>query len=135
MSSRLDTSSGILASLSTPSMNRSAETVIRPDGALGFKESRRDPQDMGTWAPTPCYCAQESGSERDAVASHRRGNSAARSWIITQTRVHVASFTMRVGLDKGQIIMLASGSAGDACLRCGAQSAIGLPEDLGLIVR
>jgi len=47
MSSRLDPSWKVLASPSTPAVDRCVDIFSRPDGTFGFEEFRRDPEDMG----------------------------------------------------------------------------------------
>jgi hypothetical protein len=71
VSSRLDKSWQVLASPSTPAVDRCVDIFVRPDGTFGFEEFRRDPEDMGTWTPIAYYSAQEFFSQQDAVAAAR----------------------------------------------------------------
>jgi hypothetical protein len=71
MSSRLDKSWRVLASPSTPAVDRCVDIFVRPDGTFGFEEFRRDPEDIGTWTPVAYYSTQEFPSEQDAVAAAR----------------------------------------------------------------
>jgi hypothetical protein len=77
MSSRLDKNWRVLASPSTPSVDRCVDIFVRPGGTFGFEEFRRDPEDMGTWTPVAYYSAREFGSEQDAVTAARE----AVSWL------------------------------------------------------
>jgi hypothetical protein len=72
VSSRLDKSWRVLASPSTPAVDRCVDIFIRRDGTFGFEEFRREPEDMGTWTPIAYYSAQEFTSEQDAVAAARK---------------------------------------------------------------
>jgi hypothetical protein len=71
VSSRLDKSWRVLASPSTPAVDRCVDIFVRPDGTFGFEEFRRDPEDRGIWTPVAYHCAQEFLSEEDAVAAAR----------------------------------------------------------------
>jgi hypothetical protein len=71
MSSRLDKSWRVLASPSTPSVDRCVDIFVRPDGTFGFEEFRRDPEDMGTWTPIAYYSAQEFIAQQDAIEAAR----------------------------------------------------------------
>jgi hypothetical protein len=71
MSSRLDKSWEVLASPSTPSVDRCVDIFRRPDGSFGFEEFRRDPEDMGTWTPVAYFSAHRYESELDAIAAAR----------------------------------------------------------------
>jgi hypothetical protein len=71
MSSRLDKSWKILASPSTPSVDRCVDIFLRPDGTFGFEEFRRDPEDRGVWTPVAYFSSQEYESEQDALAAAR----------------------------------------------------------------
>ena len=57
MSARLDPSWKVLASPSTPAVDRCVDIFSRPDGTFGFEEFRRDPEDMGAWTPVAYYSA------------------------------------------------------------------------------
>lgn len=72
MSSRLDASWQVLASPSTPAVDRCVDLFVRPDGTFGFEEFRRDPEDMGTWTPVAYYSEREFVSEQDALEAARR---------------------------------------------------------------
>jgi hypothetical protein len=71
MSSRLDKSWKVLASPSTPSVDRCVDIFARPDGTFGFEEFRRDPEDGGTWTPIAFYSGQDYGTEAEALAAAR----------------------------------------------------------------
>jgi hypothetical protein len=71
MSARLDPSWKVLASPSTPSVDRCVDTFVRPNGTFGFEEFRRDPEDIGQWTPIAYYSAQEFVTESDAVEAAR----------------------------------------------------------------
>jgi hypothetical protein len=69
MSARLDPSWNVLASPSTPAVDRCVDVFSRPDGTFGFEEFRRDPEDMGTWTPIAYYCGREFSTEDEALAA------------------------------------------------------------------
>ena len=71
MSARLDPSWKVLASPSTPAVDRCVDVFSRPDGTFGFEEFRRDPEDMGAWTPVAYYSAREFPTEDDALAAAR----------------------------------------------------------------
>ena len=71
MSARLDASWNVLASPSTPAVDRCVDIFARPDGTFGFEEFRRDPEDMGFWTPVAYYSGREFYSEADARAAAR----------------------------------------------------------------
>jgi hypothetical protein len=71
MSSRLDRSWKVIASPSTPSVDRCVDIFTRPDGTFGFEEFRRDPEDMGTWSPVACFSGLRYDTEDEAVAAAR----------------------------------------------------------------
>jgi hypothetical protein len=71
VSARLDPSWKVLASPSTPAVDRCVDIFSRPDGSFGFEEFRRDPEDMGAWTPVAYYSAREYPSEADALAAAR----------------------------------------------------------------
>jgi hypothetical protein len=71
VSSRLDKSWKVLASPSTPTVDRCVDIFVRPDGTFGFEEFRRDPEDMGMWTPVAYYSALEFASEHDAMTAAR----------------------------------------------------------------
>jgi hypothetical protein len=68
MSARLDPPWKVLASPSTPAVDRCVDIFSRPDGTFGFEEFRRDPEDMGAWTPIAYY----SGPTRDENSSPRQ---------------------------------------------------------------
>ena len=71
MSARLDPTWKVLASPSTPSVDRCVDVFSRPDGTFGFEEFRRDPEDMGAWTPVG-YCSdREFSSQGEALAAAR----------------------------------------------------------------
>ena len=69
MSARLDPSWSVLASPSTPAVDRCVDLFVRPDGTFGFEEFRRDPGDMGVWTPVAYYSTREFPTEADALAA------------------------------------------------------------------
>jgi hypothetical protein len=71
MSARLDPSWKVLASPSTPAVDRCVDIFSRPDGTFGFEEFRRDPEDMGAWTPVAYHSAREFNTEADALAAAR----------------------------------------------------------------
>jgi len=71
MSARLDPSWKVLASPSTPAVDRCVDIFSRPDGTFGFEEFRRDPEDMGAWTPVAYYSAREFSTEDEALAAAR----------------------------------------------------------------
>lgn len=71
MSARLDPSWSVLASPSTPAVDRCVDIFSRPDNTFGFEEFRRDPEDMGIWTPVAYYSGREYLSEADAIAAAR----------------------------------------------------------------
>jgi len=77
MSARLDPTWRVLASPSTPAVDRCVDIFSRPDGTFGFEEFRRDPEDMGAWTPVAYYSEREFPSEADALAAAR----AAVAWL------------------------------------------------------
>lgn len=66
VSTRLDKSWAVLASPSTPAVDRCVDIFVRPDGTFGFEEFRRDPEDMGSWTAVAYYSVREFGSEQEA---------------------------------------------------------------------
>jgi hypothetical protein len=71
MSARLDPSWKVLASPSTPAVDRCVDIFSRPDGTFGFEEFRRDPEDMGAWTPIGYYSAREFSTEEHALGAAR----------------------------------------------------------------
>jgi len=71
MSARLDPSWKVVASPSTPAIDRCVDIFSRPDGTFGFEEFRRDPEDMGAWTPVAYYSGLSFASEVEAVAAAR----------------------------------------------------------------
>jgi hypothetical protein len=72
VSARLDPTWRVLASPSTPAVDRCVDIFSRPDGTFGFEEFRRDPEDMGAWTPVAYYSARDFQSEADALAAARQ---------------------------------------------------------------
>ena len=77
MSARLDPSWKVLASLSTPAVDRCVDIFARPDGTFGFEEFRRDPEDMGQWTPVAYFSAREFPTEEETREAAR----SAVSWL------------------------------------------------------
>ncbi len=71
MSSRLDKSWKVLASPSTPGVDRCVDIFVRPDGTFGFEEFRRDPEDGGAWTPVAYFSGQDYDTEAEALAAAR----------------------------------------------------------------
>jgi hypothetical protein len=71
MSQRLDKSWQVLASPSTPSVDRCVDIFLRPDGTFGFEEFRRDPEDGGAWTPVAYYSVLAYDTEAEALAAAR----------------------------------------------------------------
>ncbi len=71
MSARLDPSWSVLASPSTPTVDRCVDIFVRPEGTFGFEEFRRDPEDMGAWTPVTYSSTGEYGTQADAMAAAR----------------------------------------------------------------
>ena len=71
MSARLDPSWSVLASPSTPAVDRCVDIFVRPDGTFGFEEFRRDPEDMGFWTPVAYYSSWQFASQGEAVSAAR----------------------------------------------------------------
>jgi hypothetical protein len=71
MSARLDPSWSVLASPSTPPVDRCVDIFVRPDGTFGFEEFRRDPEDMGAWTAVAYYSAREFGTQAEALSAAR----------------------------------------------------------------
>jgi hypothetical protein len=71
VSARLDPSWKVLASPSTPAVDRCVDIFLRPDGTYGFEEFRRDPEDMGAWTPVAYSSDREFPTEGLALAAAR----------------------------------------------------------------
>jgi hypothetical protein len=71
VSARLDPTWKVLASPSTPSVDRCVDVFSRPDGTFGFEEFRRDPEDTGAWTPIAYYSERAFPSEEDALDAAR----------------------------------------------------------------
>jgi hypothetical protein len=71
VSARLDPSWLVVASPSTPSVDRCVDVFVRPDGTFGFEEFRRDPEDMGAWTPVAYYSTRQFKTEGDALSAAR----------------------------------------------------------------
>jgi len=67
MSARLDKSWRVIASHTTPGVDRCVDVFSRPDGTFGFEEFRRDPEDMGTWTPVAFFSGRSYSSEEAAL--------------------------------------------------------------------
>lgn len=51
MSSRIDSSWLVFASIENGEHDRCVDMFCRPDGSFGFEEFRRDVEDAGAWTP------------------------------------------------------------------------------------
>ena len=70
-SARLDPSWKVLASPSTPSVDRCVDIFARPDATFGFEEFRRDVEDVGAWTPVAYYSEHEYATAEEAIAAAR----------------------------------------------------------------
>jgi hypothetical protein len=73
----LDPSWLVLASPSTPAVDRCVDIFARPEGTFGFEDFRRDPEGMGEGTPVAYYSIREFETESDALSAAR----AAVSWL------------------------------------------------------
>ena len=71
VSSRLDPSWSVLASPSTPAVDRCVDVFVRADGTFGFEEFQRHPEDMGAWTPVAYYSNRKFDTEADALSAAR----------------------------------------------------------------
>jgi hypothetical protein len=71
VSARLDPSWSVLASPSTPAVDRCVDIFVRAEGTFGFEEFRRDPEDMGAWTPVAYYSTREFATEAEALSAAR----------------------------------------------------------------
>jgi hypothetical protein len=71
MSARIDPSWKVLASPSTPTVDRCVDIFAGPDGTFGFEEFRCDPEDVGRWTPVAHYSVREFVTEDEALAAAR----------------------------------------------------------------
>ena len=67
MSTRLDKSWTVLVSHQTAEGDRCVDVFRRPDGSFGFDEFRKEPEDMGAWAPIHYFPGHEYPTESDAL--------------------------------------------------------------------
>jgi hypothetical protein len=61
----------VLASPSTPSVDRCVDIFVRPDGTFGFEEFRRDAEDMGAWTPVAYFSGRSYATEVAALDAAR----------------------------------------------------------------
>ena len=66
MSSRIDVSWVVFASVENDQHNRCVDLFQRPDGTWGFEEFRRDVEDAGVWTPV-AYFADAVFTSRDTA--------------------------------------------------------------------
>ncbi len=71
MSERLDPTWSVVASPSTPAVDRCVDIFRRPNDTFGFEEFRRDPEDMGHWTPIAYHSGREFATEAQAIAAAR----------------------------------------------------------------
>jgi hypothetical protein len=71
MSERLDPTWSVVASPSTPAVDRCVDIFRRSDDTFGFEEFRRDPEDMGHWTPIAYYAGREFATKVEAIAAAR----------------------------------------------------------------
>ncbi len=69
MSQRLEKSWKVLASYQTSDGFRCVDVFRRPDDSFGFEEFRRDPEDMGSWAPVAYFSGRSLSTEDEATAA------------------------------------------------------------------
>ena len=72
MSARLDPTWKVLASPSTPAVDRCVDIFSRPDGTFGFEEFRRDPEDAGAWTPVSYFSDLRHDTKGEALAEAAR---------------------------------------------------------------
>ena len=71
MSARLDPSWKVLASPSTPTVDRCVDIFSRPDDTFGFEEFRRDPEDRGAWTPIAYHSERTFPTVDEALSAAR----------------------------------------------------------------
>ena len=62
----------VSASHQTRDGSRCVDIFSRPNGTFGFEEFRRDPEDMGAWAPIAYFSGREYPTEASALQAARR---------------------------------------------------------------
>ncbi|HET7884791.1 MAG TPA: hypothetical protein VFL62_01065 [Bradyrhizobium sp.] len=72
MSSRIDKSWTVIASLENAEHDKCVDIFSRPDGSYGFEEFRRDVEDRGRWTPLQTYSALVCASPATALATAER---------------------------------------------------------------
>ena len=72
MSSRLDPSWTVIASIETFEGDRCVDIFVRLNGTFGYEEFRRDPEDMGAWTALHYFSEQEFSSEHATINAARR---------------------------------------------------------------
>jgi hypothetical protein len=72
VSVRLDPSWKVVASPSTPAVDRCVDIFSRPDGTFGFEEFRRDPEDMGAWYDVAYFAEHRYATREEAEHAARR---------------------------------------------------------------
>lgn len=77
MSSRIDKSWVVFASIENAAHDRCVDIFSRPDSSFGFEEFRRDVEDAGAWTPTQYFSGLSFTSADDAYAAAER----AVSWL------------------------------------------------------
>ncbi|HUF87331.1 MAG TPA: hypothetical protein VMM59_08110 [Thermohalobaculum sp.] len=62
----------VVRSIETPDGLRCVDIIRHPDGAFGFAEFRRDPEDPSGWHPTGLASPEPLASAEAALAAARR---------------------------------------------------------------
>ena len=77
MSSRIDKSWVVFASIENAEHDRCIDIFSRPDSSFGFEEFRRDVEDAGAWTPTQYFSGRSFASADHAYSAAER----AVSWL------------------------------------------------------
>jgi hypothetical protein len=72
MSSRIDKSWTVFASLENSEHDKCVDIFSRPDGSYGFEEFRRDVEDRGRWTPLQNYSGLVCASPAAALDTAER---------------------------------------------------------------
>jgi hypothetical protein len=72
MSTRIDRSWLVFASIETFERDRCVDLFSRPDGSYGFEEFRRDPEDAGAWTPVRFYSSASYPSKETALTAAKQ---------------------------------------------------------------
>lgn len=69
MSTRIDKSWLVLASIENGEHDRCVDLFRRPDGSFGFEAFRRDVEDAGLWTAVACHSGAAYGSKEAALTA------------------------------------------------------------------